>query len=124
MGFNMPDALPPLYGIMGIVMIFFFPAIVGFISGLIVVLKKKLKTGMTLWSLILFSPIFYILISSFFDNSVGFIGGRFLRQPALGLTMASIMLPIVASIWFFGILILFYIRYSIGGDRNQENQKV
>jgi hypothetical protein len=93
-----------LFYVMAMLLFFSIPIIVCFVSGLIAILKSKLKTGMTLWSLILFSPIFLILILN--PSSRGYIG-----QPAYNsLTLISITLPFVVPVWILGALVL----YSIG----------
>lgn len=93
-----------LFYVMVMLLFFSIPIIVGFVSGLIAMNKRKLKTAMALWSLILFSPIFLILILNPSDR--GYIG-----QPAWNsLTLISGTLPFVIPVWILGALVL----YSIG----------
>jgi len=100
-----------LFYVMAMLLFFSIPIIVGLVTGFVVIyFKRKLKTGMALWSLILFSPIFFILISSVLDDRPGFIGQSLVRQPAYGLIVVSITLPFVVPVWILGALVL----YSIG----------
>jgi predicted neutral ceramidase superfamily lipid hydrolase len=99
-----------LFYIIMMLLFFSIPIIVGFVSGLIAIhFKRKLKTVVALWSVILFSPIFFILISSVLDNRPGFIGNTLVRQPTYGLIIASIPLPVVVPVWILGVLLLYSI---------------
>ena len=108
-----------LFYVMVMLLFFSIPIIVGFVSGLIAMNKRKLKTAMALWSLILFSPIFFILIMSIFNDSPGFIGQSLVQQPAYSLILVSETLPFVIPVWILGALVL----YSIGRRNSVHAQK-
>jgi len=100
-----------LFYVMVMLLFFSIPIIVGFVSGLIAMNKRKLKTAMALWSLILFSPIIFILIMRIFNHTpAGFIGQTLVQEPAYSLIMVSETLPFVIPVWILGALVL----YSIG----------
>jgi hypothetical protein len=107
-----------LFYIIMMLLFFSIPIIVGFVSGLIAIhFKRKLKTLVALWSVILFSPIIFILIMRIFNPTPGFIGQTLVQEPAYSLIVVSETLPFVIPVWILGALILSYIRHSIGGIR-------
>jgi hypothetical protein len=92
-----------LFYIAGMMLIFSIPIAVGFISGFVSILKRKLKTGMALWSLILFSPVFLIIITNPSDRA-------YIGQPAWNaLSLISMTLPFVVPVWILGALVLYSI---------------
>lgn len=96
-----------------IVMLLFFsiPIIVGLVSGFVVIhFKRKLKTGIALWSTILCSPILLILILDFYQRAVKNAWNTLYGESwTYTLYMAAITLPFVVPVWILGALLLYFI---------------
>jgi len=88
--------------------VFAIPTLVGLFSGLVAISKRKLKTAIALWSLILFSPVIFILVMGVVHRTPGFIGNSLVPEPAYSLTVASGTLPFVVPVWILGLLILIW----------------
>lgn len=94
-----------------IMMLIFFsiPILVGFASGFAIIhFKRKLKTGIALWSAILCSPIFFILISDFYERAVKNAWNTLYGTSwTYVFYIIAITLPFVIPVWILGVFLLY-----------------
>lgn len=101
-----------LFYIIIMLLVFAIPIAVGFFSGWIAMLRRKIRIGMLLWSVILFSPDIFILIMGMINNKPGFIGQTLVQEPLYSLTIISYTLPFVIPLWILGTAILYHAYYA------------